>query len=138
MIYSLLLVNASGGLMCYAEGEQGSRWMEEAGNIEIDKIIALASTIYTALEILIETGICKTEGKYKKLYLTYERASVTILRTASRLIFAVIHSKDMPRDKIEEIVNKAYKIYINTSLYNPLYTVEEQIDPSIFTEILQP
>ena len=80
--------------------------------------------------------MCKAEGKYKKVYLTHERASVTVLRAATRISFAVLHSTEMPRERAEALVDEAYKRYINAALYDPLYSVEEKVDPSVFGDIL--
>ncbi|KAI5186674.1 hypothetical protein NEHOM01_1627 [Nematocida homosporus] len=130
MIRALLIVSASGSLVYHKIVSP-----ELVKSVEVDKVIALASTIYAGLEILEESQLCTREGKYQQVTFTYEKASLTTLRTATRLIFAVLHDNSADKTKIKDWVERIHSRYINQVLYNPLYSVEESITTTVFNDL---
>ncbi|KFG26411.1 uncharacterized protein NESG_01534 [Nematocida ausubeli] len=127
MIKGLLIVNSYGGLIY---NHISTQFFNE--EINIDKIIAMASTIYTAMEILIHEGLCKLIGCYKRLRLSHERLSITALKTQTGMIFIIIHDNtDKPQD-ILAYTSKAHSHFVNTVLYSPEYYVEDRINKNFF------
>lgn len=131
MIKGLFIVNACGGLIYQKIKEES--FPEE---VEINKLIALASTIYTAIEILSTVQVCKRQGKYTRLCVRYELSSLTALKTQTGIIFVVIHDATDVLSRVIGFADKAHRAYIETILYNPEYEVDGRIPKKILKDIL--
>ncbi|KAI5189847.1 trafficking protein particle complex subunit 4 [Nematocida minor] len=131
MIKGVLIVNACGGLIY-----QNIKESAFAGKVEIDKLIALASTIYTAIEILSDLEVCTRQGKYKRLSIRYELASITALKTQTGLIFVIIHDHTDSAARISALSDRMHRTYIDDILYSPEYYVDDRIPKKIFNDIL--
>ncbi|OAG31133.1 hypothetical protein NEDG_01907 [Nematocida displodere] len=134
MIKGLLIVGSSGGLVFQKVFTDRITASSEY-LMDVDKIIALSSTIYTAIEILVELGVCTMEGRYRRVTFAHEHASITALRTATRLIFIVIHSPGMETRSVAQWVDRVYGVYVDTILYDPMYTVGGRIASNAFNDV---
>jgi len=128
MIKGLLLVSFSGGLVY-------SKIHESLEAPDIDKVIAMASTVYTALEILSEARMVPASSKYENMRLIFERGVLSVFRAASKLIFIVIHTS-MPEKDLQLFIEQVHRRYIEEVLYDPLYSPGERIPASSFDGII--
>ncbi|KAI5165695.1 hypothetical protein NEIG_02157 [Nematocida sp. ERTm5] len=122
MIHGVLIVNSCGGLI-YDEIIPSAF----SGDLNIDRVIAMASTIYTAMEILSSHGITQRAGKYTKMYLRYEKASLTAMKTQTGMIFVIIHDTADTAASILKYVENAHVSFVSSILHNPEYYVDDRI-----------
>lgn len=130
MIKGVFIVNACGGLIYESILESAF-----PAPVEIDKLIALASTIYTAIEILTSVGVCRRDGKYAQLTVRYTLSSVTALKTQTGLIFVVIHDHTDSPSKVTGVAEKMHKMYVEKVLPSPEYSVDGRIPKKILRDI---
>ncbi|KAI5190922.1 hypothetical protein NECID01_1217 [Nematocida sp. AWRm77] len=123
MIQGLLVVSLSGGLV-YNE----LRYTDS--QINVDKIIGLASTVYTGVEILQEQKLYSPGAKYKTTRFVFEHGEITAFKTETKLMFIVLH-KDSPFEEVEKYLEKVHRRYVEAVLYNPLYKVDGAIMPRV-------
>ncbi|KAI5172271.1 trafficking protein particle complex subunit 2 [Nematocida sp. LUAm3] len=130
MIRGVFIVSSSGSLAGYSIKSSGA-----GDKVNVDKVIGLASTIYTAIEILNENKMYGDAERYRKTVLVFERGAITVFRTATRMLFAVLHDVADEKKKIEEKIERMHGEYVEKILYNPTYSVGDHIDFSVFNEV---
>lgn len=74
-------------------------------------------------------------AKYDKMELVFARAEVSAFRTATKLIFVVVHSGE-PGERVEQLVEKVHSRYTGAVLHNPLYGPEERIAQGAFDDLI--
>lgn len=128
MIRGFFIVNACGALIYH--DIQTDAFSEP---VNIDKLIAMASTIYTGMEILSDAEVCRKHGKYTRLTAVYKIVSLTALKIGTGLIFVTIHDNVDPISKIIENTDRIHKLYIENILYDPEYYVDDRISKKFST-----
>ncbi|KAH9385765.1 uncharacterized protein NEMAJ01_0661 [Nematocida major] len=121
MIHGMFMVSACGALV-YQEINR-----THFSAIEVDKLIAMASTVYTAMEILTDINVCTRRGKYARMSAEYELFTLTALKTQTGLIFGIIHDKEDAIARVVEYADQTHRAYIDRILYSPEYYVDERI-----------
>ncbi|KAI5180799.1 hypothetical protein NEOKW01_1083 [Nematocida sp. AWRm80] len=129
MIKGVLMVNSYGGLVFNR--------MNKNSNLkpEINKVIALGSTIYTGLEILKDKGLCKSSQVYTRLRIELEKGVISVFSTVTRLIFIVIHDLNDSNESVENWIRNIHRKYVDLVLYSPGYFLDGQVPVHLFSDI---
>lgn len=127
MIQGLLVVGLSGGLVYNGLPPTDPP-------VNIDRVIAMASTIYTGVEILQEEGVFDPAAKYYTAHFRFARGEMTAFKTETKLMFLVVH-RDARDEEVRRYVERVHRQYVEKVLYNPLYRVDGPIPPNAFEHL---
>lgn len=134
MLQGFFVINPSGALVFYRIPDELVN-MSGSGS-HVDKIIALASTVYAAMEILMNSGACPLRGKYTKMEMVHETVTLTALRTCTRMIFVLVHGAGDSPAHVQAQADRIYEAYVERVMYDPMHEVGQKIPPDAFTDIL--
>lgn len=131
MIFGVLVVNSSGGLIFQRIKPDTAFAQRLASTGLTDKLIAFGSSLYTIIELLDSVSLCPIK-RYRKLCVQYDWGAITALQTPTRVLFVVIHSPDETEEDIAMYVDALYVRYVKDVLYDPLYSIDDPICTDLF------
>jgi hypothetical protein len=127
VVYSVMVVNSSGGLMFYQQ------YVVNAPQLDSDEVIVIGSTLHSLHAISVTLSPTQKSSGFTELECTTWKLSC--LQTITGLKFVIF--TDLAHPKASELLNSIYSLYADFVLKNPFYTLDMPVANSCQKFVLE-